>query len=100
MFLHLLAPLAGCAPEPPPPPVPQVSRAPLTAQVAVLRIRHDAYAGRELFIDGRPRGPLPVDATLPFGPHRFEILVGPGERLRFDREVEQRVGIQQLDLAR
>lgn len=124
MFVYALAGLLACSSTPgetdPPPsetpeetpvrprlmpqkldPIEPGSRTnqPLTGQIALLRIGHYKYSGHELFVDGQPRGPLPLDTTLTFGTHRFEILVGPGDRLLIEKEVKRTYGMQLFDLA-
>ena len=79
------------------PPPPDVER-PLSTSVAILKIHHRSYPGHELFIDGEPRGELPVDAVLTHGMHRFEVQTGPGNRLRIDRLIEPGQGIRFLEL--
>ena len=101
-------------PAAPPPPTPE-ARSPfggqLTARtakrptinrdkIAPLQIMHRRYEGRELYIDGEPRGPLPVTATLLGGSHTFEILVGPGDRVGFERQITPVLGFRVLDLGK
>lgn len=118
VFVFVLGGWSGCAasPEERPAPEPESEsplpterklvqvpmdgpKLPLTAQVALLKIGHYRYSGHELFIDGKNRGTLPLDTTLTFGPHTFEILVGPGDKLKIERVIERAPGYRLLDLA-
>ena len=93
-------PLAERKLEPRAVPLTKVPRmGPLSGAVALLKVGHGGYTGHELYVDGKARGTLPVDLVLEHGPHTFEILVGPGERLVLERDIEPGYGIRRLDLA-
>lgn len=75
------------------------SAGPMATQVAMLKVYHPRFRARELYIDGRYRGQLPVDVVLPFGAHTFEVQIGPGDRLVLEAEIEPSLqGVRKFDL--
>ncbi len=67
--------------------------------VVPTKVNHRGFLGRALLVDGVYRGEIPVDVMLTVGEHTFEILVGPGDEMRFTHEATPRPGIAYLDLS-
>ena len=67
-------------------------------QIGKIRVNHRLYQDYALYIDGEYRGTIPVDAVLTVGTHRFEVLVGPGDRIAFDEEIRYHPNVQTLQL--
>ena len=67
-------------------------------QIGKIRITHRLYQDYALYIDGKYRGRIPVDAVLKVGDHTFEVLVGPGDRLPFEHAIEFHPNVQMLHL--
>jgi hypothetical protein len=66
----------------------------------VTRVMWKGLEGHELFIDGQNVGVLPHTTPLKVGPHKFEVLVGPGDRIEVEKHVVPKPGILLLELSR
>lgn len=66
----------------------------------VTHLSWRGYEGHELFVDGESVGVLPVTKGLEVGPHTFEVLVGPGDKIAVEKRVVAKPGILVLELSR